>query len=59
MQLRSGKEPLQSPHASPVPAPKVRASPDVNEELPAPDEAPAAKVARLAAKGLWALTKWS
>lgn len=59
LQLRSGKEPLQSPHASPVPAPKVRAQAGIDEEVSTPDEAPLQKIARLAAKGLWALTKWS
>ncbi|TXT15479.1 uncharacterized protein COLE_01672 [Cutaneotrichosporon oleaginosum] len=58
MQLRSGKEPLRSPHASPVPAPKVRASDGPDDQLPEPDEAPLHKVARLAAKGLWVLLKW-
>ncbi|WRT68723.1 uncharacterized protein IL334_005703 [Kwoniella shivajii] len=28
MQLRSGQEPIHSPHASPVPAPKVKTQPD-------------------------------
>ncbi|BEI84828.1 hypothetical protein CcaverHIS002_0502290 [Cutaneotrichosporon cavernicola] len=50
MQLRSGKDPLRSPHASPVPAPKG---------LPAADEAPLQKVARLVGTGLWALIKWA
>lgn len=59
MQLRSGREPMRSPHASPVPAPKVREADGVDgEDLPVPDEPPLQKMARLAAKGLWALTKW-
>lgn len=59
MQLRSGKDPLRSPHASPVPAPKVRTVDAPDDDLPAPDEAPLHKVARVAGKGLWALLKWA
>lgn len=60
MQLRSGRETVRSPHASPIPTPKVREEEGADgEELPVPDEPPLQKAARLAAKGLWALTKWS
>ncbi|BEI92659.1 uncharacterized protein CcaverHIS019_0502870 [Cutaneotrichosporon cavernicola] len=59
MQLRSGKDPLRSPHASPVPAPKVRPADGRPEGLPAADEAPLQKVARLVGTGLWALIKWA
>ncbi|GMK55886.1 hypothetical protein CspeluHIS016_0209420 [Cutaneotrichosporon spelunceum] len=58
MQLRSGKDLVHSPHASPVPAPKVSPADGRAEDMPAADEAPLQKAARLTGKGLWAFLKW-
>ncbi|WWC90378.1 uncharacterized protein L201_005311 [Kwoniella dendrophila CBS 6074] len=64
MQLRSGAEPIHSPHASPVPAPKVK--PEREDDVFANADAQASKgeaglpkYAKMIGKALWFIVKFS
>ncbi|WWC63642.1 uncharacterized protein I303_106247 [Kwoniella dejecticola CBS 10117] len=66
MQLRSGSDPIHSPHASPVPAPKVRSEPESDIFASSTllststiSHAGLAKYARLTGKALWFILKFS
>ncbi|WWC93236.1 hypothetical protein V866_000069 [Kwoniella sp. B9012] len=68
MQLRSGSEPVHSPHASPVPAPKIKSQPEQDQDVFASASGKAhmgiskgglAKYAKMTGKALWFIMKFS
>ncbi|OCF57787.1 hypothetical protein L486_05252 [Kwoniella mangroviensis CBS 10435] len=65
MQLRSGSETVHSPHASPVPAPKIKSQPEQDQDVFASSSSGRAskagfdKYAKMIGKALWFILKFS